>query len=83
MKIRGITWHCCEWILTVILHSIPVPQFTAYTDLVENATDDITVFTSSQKGLSFQRKYFDNRYGVFPHLTAIIDVKNGVSATYL
>mmetsp|Transcript_17126 Transcript_17126/g.20903 ORF Transcript_17126/g.20903 Transcript_17126/m.20903 type:complete len:253 (+) Transcript_17126:84-842(+) len=53
----------------------------SYKSLVQNSdvNEDITVFTSSQTSLSFLRKYYDTTYGIFPHLTAIIDVKNGVA----
>eukprot|EP00558_Chaetoceros_sp_UNC1202_P007875 CAMPEP_0197246124 /NCGR_PEP_ID=MMETSP1429-20130617/10680_1 /TAXON_ID=49237 /ORGANISM="Chaetoceros sp., Strain UNC1202" /LENGTH=239 /DNA_ID=CAMNT_0042706729 /DNA_START=18 /DNA_END=737 /DNA_ORIENTATION=+ len=38
---------------------------------------DVTVFASSQTSLSFLRKYYDTKFGIFPHLTAIIDVHKG------
>lgn len=51
----------------------------SYSQLIQSSNgDDITVFASSQTSLSFLRKYYDQSYGVFPHLTAIIDVKDGV-----
>ena len=40
----------------------------------------ITVHSSSQYALSFLRLYIDREQNfIFPHLTAIIDVKDGVS----
>ncbi len=54
----------------------------AYNTFVKQGSGkDIVIFTSSQKKLSYQRKYYDSNFGIFPHLTAIIDVKNGVSTS--
>ena len=40
---------------------------------------NVTVFTSSQNSISFLRTLYDRANGhVYPHLTAIIDVDNGV-----
>jgi len=52
----------------------------SYQRLVKDQSNNgnITVFSSSQTGLSFLRRYYDAKDGhVFPHLTAIIDVNNG------
>jgi len=52
----------------------------AYNSLVQKGDEnDISIFAASQKSLSFLRKYYDSNYGIFPHLTAIIDVRDGVS----
>lgn len=41
--------------------------------------DDITVFSSSQSKVSPLRKYYDSTNNrIFPHLTAIISVKDGI-----
>ena len=58
--------------------------FIAYDYLVNNdeqlEADDITIHVNSQKGLSFLRKYYDRKLDrIYPYLTAIIDVKDGVS----
>lgn len=49
----------------------------SYKSLVQNANKNISVFSSSHKALSFLRRYHDTGFGIFPHLTAIIDVKDG------
>jgi len=47
-------------------------------DVMSGLDGNITVFSSSQTGLSFLRQYYDAKNEhVFPHLTAIIDVTNG------
>ena len=56
--------------------------FVAFKSLVqENAgtAQNITVFGSSQQSVSFLRMYYQKNVGVFPYLTAVIDVKDGVS----
>jgi len=55
----------------------------SYDYLVNNdeqlEADDITIHVNSQKGLSFLRKYYDRKLDrIYPYLTAIIDVKDGV-----
>lgn len=53
----------------------------SYNSLVKSTTSsntNVTVFASSQKSLSFVRKYYDADFGVFPYLTAVINVKKGV-----
>jgi hypothetical protein len=58
----------------------------AYQQLVVSQTTgvsilkgNITVFAASQQMLSFLRVYYDPKeYRIYPFLTAIIDVKNGV-----
>mmetsp|Transcript_24314 Transcript_24314/g.30584 ORF Transcript_24314/g.30584 Transcript_24314/m.30584 type:complete len:239 (+) Transcript_24314:120-836(+) len=51
----------------------------SYKTFVKNGNgEDRVIFASSQKKLSFQRKYYDKNFGIFPHLTAIIDVKDGI-----
>lgn len=53
----------------------------AYVQLVQsNFYTNVTAFASSQTSLSFQRKYYEKSVGVFPYLTAIIDVVDGVSS---
>jgi hypothetical protein len=44
-----------------------------------NLISNVTVFASSGQSLSFVRKYYDEGVGVFPYLTAIVDVQDGVS----
>lgn len=66
-------------ILITEFHLFLYSPILAYDKLVGDGSEDVTVFASSQKALSFLRKYYDSSYGVFPHLTAIIDVKDGVS----
>mmetsp|Transcript_50151 Transcript_50151/g.76277 ORF Transcript_50151/g.76277 Transcript_50151/m.76277 type:complete len:280 (+) Transcript_50151:128-967(+) len=39
---------------------------------------NITVHAASQSALSFQKRYSDGFAKIYPHLTAIIDVKDGV-----
>jgi len=43
-----------------------------------NLISNVTVFASSGQSLSFVRKYYDEGVGVFPYLTAIVDVQDGV-----
>lgn len=66
-------------LLTFILIFAFIP--TAYEQLVRDDTisANITVFASSQTSLSFLRKFYDKEFGVFPYLTAIINVQDGVS----
>lgn len=48
-------------------------------DVDDGLSGNITVHTQSQSSLSFLRRYYDDQTGrVFPHLTAIIDVTDGV-----
>jgi hypothetical protein len=50
----------------------------SYMQLVQsNFYTNVTAFASSQTSLSFQRKYYEKSVGVFPYLTAIIDVVDG------
>lgn len=58
---------------------------SSYTSLVKNPSNfyypAISVHVESQQSLSFIRRYFDDSYfqsWVFPYLTAIVSVKNGV-----
>ncbi len=60
------------------IHILP-HRLPAYKSMVQNSNKNKSVFVSSQKALSFLRWYHDSTFGVFPHLTAIIDVKDGVS----
>jgi hypothetical protein len=51
----------------------------SWQDIKSDATiKNVTVFASSGPSLSFLRKYYDEDFGVFPYLTAIIDVEDGV-----
>jgi len=57
----------------------------SYKDLVQSklssgdVVDPITIFASSQTSISFLRRYYDQEgKRIFPHLTAIIDVKDGI-----
>lgn len=43
-----------------------------------NMNANITLFASSQTSVSFLRKFYDRDVGVFPYLTAIINVQDGV-----
>jgi len=46
---------------------------------LDSLTGDITAFSSSQSKVSPLRKYYDSEKNyIFPHLTAVIDVKDGV-----
>jgi hypothetical protein len=64
----------------------PLPYITAYADLVGNPASDsiwfgknITLGVASQDSLSFLRRYFDSSLErVYPYLTAIVDVKDGI-----
>eukprot|EP00979_Chaetoceros_neogracilis_P005481 scaffold996_cov271-Chaetoceros_neogracile.AAC.18 len=47
-------------------------------DYITTKHTNVTTFASSQTALSFQRMYFDSLLGVFPYLTAIVDVVDGV-----
>mmetsp|Transcript_16193 Transcript_16193/g.44862 ORF Transcript_16193/g.44862 Transcript_16193/m.44862 type:complete len:264 (-) Transcript_16193:665-1456(-) len=40
---------------------------------------NVTVHVASQRAISMQRIYYDNGNEIFPHLTAVIDVKDGVA----
>lgn len=58
---------------------------SSYSSLVKNPSNfyypAISVHVESQQALSFIRRYFDDSYfqsWIFPYLTAIISVKNGV-----
>ena len=61
---------------------------SSYKDLIEDqstqvfdGSGNVTIHVASQKVLSFQRMFYSQSGGVgriFPHLTAIIDVKKGV-----
>lgn len=50
----------------------------SYKSLVESRNIDVSVFASSQQSLGYLRMYYDTTFGIFPHLTAIIDVKDGI-----
>lgn len=50
----------------------------SYETVIES-NEDKHVFVASQKAISFLRKYYDSSSEfIFPHLTAIIDVKDGI-----
>ncbi|CAB9508578.1 expressed unknown protein [Seminavis robusta] len=61
---------------------------SSYQDLVTtqatqvyNGNNNVTIHVASQKVLSFQRIFYDPNQGsgrVYPHLTAIIDVRKGI-----
>lgn len=60
-------------------HFVHLLTRTAWQDIKSDATiKNVTVFASSGPSLSFLRKYYDEDFGVFPYLTAIIDVEDGV-----
>lgn len=42
------------------------------------AGKNITVHVASQQALSFQKRYYDSFDKIYPHLTAVIDVSQGV-----
>jgi len=50
----------------------------SYKSIVSDGQENFSVFASSHKKLSFLRGYFDKVFGIFPHLTAIVDVRDGV-----
>ena len=57
----------------------------AFKSLVQDdaSAQNVTVFGSSQQSVSFLRMYYEKNVGIFPHLTAVIDVKDGVSLIIL
>lgn len=56
--------------------------FTAYKDLILDSNiykDRVSIHVASQKALSFIRRYYDESEGkIYPYLTAILDVRDGV-----
>jgi hypothetical protein len=67
----------------LFLFTAVLSHFLAFVKLVEpDFYSNVTAFASSQTSLSFQRKYYDKDVGIFPYLTAIIDVVDGVSSVY-
>lgn len=53
-------------------------KFVKDKSVVTGLDNDITVFSSSAAGVSQLRKYYDSeKKHIFPHLSAIIDVKDG------
>lgn len=67
-----------------ILFSNPLSTFAAYSQLVNdpvvfNRGQNLTIHTAAQDKLSFLRVYYDPaEYRIFPFLTAVVDVENGI-----
>ncbi len=75
---------CMPWEIVYVMFHFVQPfillhRFLAYRSMVQSGNKNKSVFVSSYKALSFLRWYYDSAFGIFPHLTAIIDVKDGVS----
>ena len=81
-----VVWYSHSLLFAIHCHHSFIHSFihrTAYRDLVLNANPtNITVFAAAQTSLSFQRMYYDPEFGIFPYLTAIVDVQNGVSVVF-
>ena len=65
------------------LFSLFINGWLAYKDLVNSTkfglNGNITIFTASQTSVSYLRLFYDSTQEyIYPHLTAIIDVTNGV-----
>mmetsp|Transcript_50760 Transcript_50760/g.122404 ORF Transcript_50760/g.122404 Transcript_50760/m.122404 type:complete len:318 (-) Transcript_50760:1562-2515(-) len=57
---------------------VQAPDLGSRTGLSATFPGNITVHSESQTALSFQKQYFDGSDRIFPYLTAVIDVKDGV-----
>mmetsp|Transcript_27032 Transcript_27032/g.40003 ORF Transcript_27032/g.40003 Transcript_27032/m.40003 type:complete len:238 (-) Transcript_27032:158-871(-) len=49
----------------------------SYKSMLSDSQENFSVFASSHKKLSFLRWYSDKEFGIFPRLTAIVDVRDG------
>jgi hypothetical protein len=74
----------CLYLTVFFSPFIPTSIFKSHTtsayEAYSNEGEDKHIFVASQTAVSFLRKYYDATLEhIFPHLTAIIDVEDGVS----